>query len=243
MTPIQLVVPLHLCCIWLLRYLFCFPLCYFFSGRPRDRCWYGDRFLHRWGFVSVCRANSKQTPLDHPYIAQFFLPRACIRIFYYIWLFLFWYIAWFCSLLLLPTCLPYMLCIGWILSHQRPLPLSLLPRYIIERFDPGDRRAKTVTSPHPPSLAVRCYMSTIDFRGWWKIQSRWSTRQDGHIISHPLDGQRYNTTIDYWGWYLLVHCDSYINWKPIEGDSLKSPLMTRTHYYFYLLPLLLVLWD
>ena len=65
----------------------------------------------------------KQNPPSSLLYRPFLLSHACIRCCYYCSLYLFWCIAWFCNLQLLPTYLYYMLSIGWLVIHQWPRTL------------------------------------------------------------------------------------------------------------------------
>ena len=80
----------------------------------------------------------------------------------------FWCIAWFCNLLLLPTCLSHMLTIGWLVIHQWPLMSSLLTPLYDRWLDQFDRRPEPDTSHHTP-LVVRHCRVTIECQGWYLV--------------------------------------------------------------------------
>ena len=70
------------------------------SGRPRDCRWCRCDQLHRRRPL-LARATRQAPPLIIP-ISPILFSHACIRFCYCNWLLLFWCIAWFCNLQLLP---------------------------------------------------------------------------------------------------------------------------------------------
>ena len=93
--------PVVLLCFCLLCIYCFFPL--FFFGRPRDRCWCPcDRLRHRRHFFPFNGASRQAPPPLIIPISPIPFSHACIRFCYYYCFLLFWCIACFCNLLIVP---------------------------------------------------------------------------------------------------------------------------------------------